>query len=516
MDKGTNIALGVLFGITLVSGIILSGSYVSAEDVIDNVAITVESSCSMSGNINTAHTANLKNSTYSGAEGSTYENGIGKTTLTTFCNDMNGFSIYAIGFTGDVAGNTNLVGANNGSFIPTGTAISGDTSNWAMKVTKVDNPGGQQPDVTYNPQNMTITNSFNNFHAVPDTYTKVAEYHAETGSSATDQGPGALGAKIETTYATYVSADQYADTYTGQVKYVMVHPYNTAAPITPPAPAATCNTPVPGITYMQEINSTNRTAVLASLTEESPYFLRDSRDEQPYCVSKLKDGNLWMLDDLALDLTNPTILNIMNESNTNASNTTLGYLRGANARDPNIDASGNYATAGVTNWTSSYSYSVPLVSLSDKNTVTINDALSEDAKTWRYGGYYNYCAASAGSYCYGNGIDSSRSVGNATESICPANWRMPTGGSSGELKALYDNPSYNSYSDYRSVLHLPLSGSFYKGSASAQGSYGHLWSSTSFSDGKEMYGLLINTSEVNPTNYGYRTYGRSLRCILDN
>ncbi|MBQ6414030.1 hypothetical protein IJI28_00170, partial [Candidatus Saccharibacteria bacterium] len=41
-----------------------------------------------------------------------------------------------------------------------------------------------------------------------------------------------LGAKIETTYATYISSSQPADTYTGQVKYTMVHPY-TEQPLQP-------------------------------------------------------------------------------------------------------------------------------------------------------------------------------------------------------------------------------------------------------------------------------------------
>ncbi|MBQ6414428.1 hypothetical protein IJI28_02310, partial [Candidatus Saccharibacteria bacterium] len=42
-----------------------------------------------------------------------------------------------------------------------------------------------------------------------------------------------LGAKIETTYATYISSSQPADTYTGQVKYTMVHPYDRYAPEAP-------------------------------------------------------------------------------------------------------------------------------------------------------------------------------------------------------------------------------------------------------------------------------------------
>ena len=49
---------------------------------------------------------------------------------------------------------------------------------------------------------------------------------------------------------------------------------------------------------MQDINSTNISAVLNSMSEGGSYYLRDKRDEQPYCVSKLEDGNLWMTENL--------------------------------------------------------------------------------------------------------------------------------------------------------------------------------------------------------------------------
>ena len=99
-----------------------------------------------------------------------------------------------------------------------------------MKVTKVDNPASGDP-ITYNPNNMTIANSFNSWHEVPDTYTKVAEYHSNTTSPSTTDTT--LGAKLETTYAAYISNTQSADTYTGQVKYTMVHPYDRRAPEAP-------------------------------------------------------------------------------------------------------------------------------------------------------------------------------------------------------------------------------------------------------------------------------------------
>ena len=212
----------VLVAMTFMSGVVLlSCNTMADESVVTTTSITVPIACTMQGT-GTTHAATLSPNTYSGASGSTYENGIGKTTLTAICNDDNGFSIYAIGYTGnsyDSENHTKLVGTNTGGTISTKAYASGDTtSNWSMKLTKVTDTSE-----SYNPQNLTISTGYDDWIAVPASFTKVAQYKANTGSSTTDM---TLGVKLETTYAAYVSANQPADTYIGQVKYTMVHPYN--------------------------------------------------------------------------------------------------------------------------------------------------------------------------------------------------------------------------------------------------------------------------------------------------
>ena len=140
---------------------------------------------------------------------------------------------------------------------------------------------------------------------------------------------------------------------------------------------------------------------------------------------------------------------------------------------------------------------------------------------WKYGGYYNYCAASAGSYCYGNGTSGGTSSGNATSDICPKGWRMPTGNTTGEYSALA-NAIYGStgstsdstaYANYRTALRLPLSGEFYNGSARNQGLGGVFLVST----GSGYYirdALTLGTSSVNPGNTNGREFGNSVRCVL--
>ena len=144
--------------------IFLTHTYADDTEVVDQINITVPVACTMSGTGQTSHNATLNPGTYSGASGSEYEAGIGKTTITTYCNDNNGFSIYAIGFTNDLyegESHTKLIGQNTNQSISTKVYANGDTdSNWSMKVTKVDNPASGDP-ITYNPDNMSIQNSFN-------------------------------------------------------------------------------------------------------------------------------------------------------------------------------------------------------------------------------------------------------------------------------------------------------------------------------------------------------------------
>ena len=255
-----------LLNICFFTGFLTSVS--ASTDIIDTIELTVPVACTMSGTGQTSHNSTLNPGTYSGASGSEYEAGIGKTTLTTYCNDNNGFSIYAIGFTGDLyegESHTKLIGQNTNQTISTKVYANGDTdSNWSMKVTKVDNPASGNP-ITYNPDNMSIQNSFNSWHTVPDVYTKVAQYNSSTTDPATTDTT--LGAKIETTYATYISSSQPADTYTGQVKYTMVHPYDEQ-PLQPQTANSGCinyfpnGSNVEGTMGCQTVSSSATSAIL--------------------------------------------------------------------------------------------------------------------------------------------------------------------------------------------------------------------------------------------------------------
>ena len=213
-----------LLVITLTIGVFVSQSSTSATDTPSasdsaDASVTVGEACSMTGSGMSSHSAEIPNGTY--------QDEIGTTTIKITCNDSAGFSVYAVGYTGDTIGETNstkLVGRNTNSLISTSTATSGDNSAWAMKL-------GTNGSATYA---VSLQNGFGSYSAVPASYTKVA-----TRTAGTDVGTGATGSTITTTYASFISRTQPADTYDGKVKYTLVHP-NNEAPAQPQQATAGC------------------------------------------------------------------------------------------------------------------------------------------------------------------------------------------------------------------------------------------------------------------------------------
>lgn len=243
-----------LSSLTFLSGSILSSTTALADDsVVDDVSVTVSISCTMSGTGMNTHTATLVNGTYTPD--------IGTTTLHAFCNDSEGFAIYAAGYTGNDIGTTNsnkLVGtsASNNATIETGLATSAgnpDISNWAMKLTATQDSGDTSGTNAFTIDSAPNTSggqaaSFSQYHVVPNEYTKVAHKN-----SATDMTASTGGVKLTTTYAAYISKTQLADTYTGQVIYTLVHP---SSQIVPGMQLKTTDCPALSICYAQNAYDT--------------------------------------------------------------------------------------------------------------------------------------------------------------------------------------------------------------------------------------------------------------------
>lgn len=127
--------------------------------------------------------------------------------ITTSCNDLNGYAVYAIGYSGDSydsATHTDMITDLDDSY---NIKTAGNTygSSWQMKITPV--------------ANVTIENNFNTYQNIPATFIKVAQYTTDINSST-----------IIPSYQINVASSQPAGTYVGKVKYVLVHPNDAAAP----------------------------------------------------------------------------------------------------------------------------------------------------------------------------------------------------------------------------------------------------------------------------------------------
>ena len=246
------------------------------------------------------------------------------------------------------------------------------------------------------------------------------------------------------------------------------------------------------VTYIQDVT--------ASTCPSEPTTVVDRRDGEEYTIQQLADGNCWMLDNLRLD---PTNINVRHETTfhtTNASTNTLSYLEWGGG-----DTSDQYAIDGIANWTSGYSYSAPLINTTYKDTTGTGGYAAG-----KYGVYYNYCAASAGSYCYGDGTDPGTPSGIISEDICPKGWRLPNSGESQEIYRSYTSD----YTRFVSAFHSSLPG-YFDGAIQNQGSVGLYWTSSNYgSSNSNMYRLHVDASYVSTEDFGGRYNGYSIRCIL--
>lgn len=193
------------------------GVFAGTSSVTDEIEVTIPDSCTLlSETTDTAsgatETSNKYTATMANGEvrsdigGTDADTGTaGANVLSIACNttdaSKNTWKLTAIGgedgtltsggdttMTPSVAGNTPIA---------TGTATSGDDSQWAMKVTG---------------NGVTIQNSFNAWHVVPAAPTEVAS------------GSGSVTDAFTMTYQVYISPTQESDTYTGHVTYTLTNP----------------------------------------------------------------------------------------------------------------------------------------------------------------------------------------------------------------------------------------------------------------------------------------------------
>lgn len=409
-------------------------------------------------------------------------------TFTTLCNDAGGYAIYAVGYSNNTLGNTDLIFNNTPSStnnITTSSSPASGASYWQMKLTAA---AENQP---------VLENGYGNYSAIPSSYTKIASY-----SSITDPASSGTrtGQSVTAHYYAHASATQPAGTYTGAVKYTMVHPGNTSAPIKM----------IDDLEYMQDfatLTSAEKTSVLDSMGTEATYTLKDKRDEQEYTIAKLKDGKVWMTENL--NIAGNTLLS--SDMTDFDSNYNLPVNQGWQS-DGKLPIS---STSGFD--IDNYAY---VYNSNSKNCENNNSCYS----------YYSWDVATLGS-----GRNISIDNTDAPYSICPKGWYLPSTyngtNSSADFRAMgiaYGGSGtiqiYNSTTNptgaeiYDSIkagtaMNILLAGRYLDSEFIKGGGYGMYWSSTSSNSNEARY-LAINPLEIHFSSENERRYGFSVRCLV--
>ena len=360
-----------------------------------------------------------------------------------------------------------------------------------------------------------------------------------------------------TTYAVYLNSTQPAGTYTGQVKYIMLHPSSATRPTTIDQAFALAGKskvditdPTTGETksyYKMQDMTTSICDAVNVFDSASETELVDIRDNKIYWVAKLHTdknndniGQCWMTENLDLDLISDPQAEeyiALTSENTNLKiygstgyTTTHGYTCSNDSptcengvitwlpERSTISPSELNSTTWKNNTMDPYSY--------DRGLYAPNREMDGHGYT---GNYYNWTAAIASNYSgnYGSGV--------AANSICPKGWRLPRTTSivgSYEFSKLFyaygistDDKNTNGYatSGYNKLVNSPLyfvqSGRVNVGSLDSSDT-GYYASSTIYNSSHANYlqfsnnTLMPNQGNTTNTNFS-RQFGWSLRCLAE-
>lgn len=241
-------------------------------------------------------------------------------------------------------------------------------------------------------------------------------------------------------------------------------------------------------------------ATMAVYTGSNPGVilnLTDNRDgtTRTYEVAKLADNKCWMLANLKLGSTTSAILLTPSNSNV-ASNFTLPQL----------------TTSGTANYDLPRAYG-PVTG--DTGSGATN-----------YGYLYNWSAATAGE----SSTTKPAGGSNANYSICPANWRLANGGSSGGEFALLNAKMNNSSATAPSMSggaaysqnwrptgpFKGVSSGYWSDGFYLQTNTGYVWSSSVHGGtSSNAYSIEHSGAGLYPDTIMNRGYGLGVRCVLN-
>ena len=217
-------------------------------------------------------------------------------------------------------------------------------------------------------------------------------------------------------------------------------------------------------------------------------MVRDARDNSTYWIQKLADGNCWML-------------------------TNLAYAGGGTNTYGDVMSTGTIIKAANNTW---WSYTqAAFYDVTGANPTTEPTAPSTSTNgTGQYGYLYNWCAAMGGQNTAAC-ANATTPTPISTTNICPAGWRLPTGGAGGEFVGLNSSVNGGLLTTSKGLIETALmqyGGDIYL-NYSGNGVRGLYHSSTQAST-SAAYSISFTSDSVDPTNTSnHKVNGRAIRCI---
>ena len=278
------------------------------------------------------------------------------------------------------------------------------------------------------------------------------------------------------------------------------------------------------LVYMQDMNP----SACSKATEGSTKRLTDARDGKIYWVAKFPDNTCWMTQNLDLDLINGTPLTPEDSDVSSSWNPPITTEKNGIVTDVR-DSEGTYSwdfglyvknnpdnyntfchnvktMSGCNGWTDVTNLTPAETEWvgSEDNTVSGN---TYDAH-FLIGNFYQWNAATAGT---GGTVTGT----NATNSICPKGWQLPTSNNSdpGSFGSLVG--SLNSTTITQAPYYFNPSGEVRTGLLGGAGYNGCYWSSTRYSNitFANAYNLNFSSGSFNPSSNIGRHTGNSVRCL---
>lgn len=228
--------------------------------------------------------------------------------------------------------------------------------------------------------------------------------------------------------------------------------------------------------------------------------LRDTRDNNVYSVAKLEDNNCWMVENLRL------IPSAVSFDSSNTNSPTSAFVAAA----PSSSSSNTMCNSDDSSCVDQVVFNSSAINRG--YTPSYNSNVVE--RSWySYGVMYNWYTATAG-----NGVFSMAS-GSAAGDICPAGWRLPTGGAGGEyavLDAAARNSESSNRGDYglvKSPSNFLHSGDYNNNKPGGRNANGRYWSSTT-NGTQKAFRLGFSTDSVTAEGAWNKWVGFAVRCIV--